>query len=251
MRIAFIYKYFPSLGGAERVMTVLANEFVEKGVEIVIYSFQQELDQPAYLLDKAISILPLPDKRKIASSMNVDYLSNDLIKNEISILLNHDTISDSMLLCKKVKEKTGIPLITLHHGQIYLPYSSLFSIVCIKQGFNIRKALFPLYYLYVLVRECLHHKKNIRICDAYVVLSSSFQRQLGSSSKIQAIGNPLSYSSFFDMSQYDKKENVVVMVGRISEFHKRFSLALKIWQKIETNPAFSSWNFEIVGDGSV
>ena len=38
MRIAFIYKYFPSLGGAERVMTVLANEFVEKGVEIVIYS---------------------------------------------------------------------------------------------------------------------------------------------------------------------------------------------------------------------
>ena len=32
MRIAFIYKYFPSLGGAERVMTVLANEFVEKGV---------------------------------------------------------------------------------------------------------------------------------------------------------------------------------------------------------------------------
>ena len=151
---------------------------------------------------------------------------------------------------RKVKEKTGIPLITLHHGQIYLPYSSLFSIVCIKQGFNIRKALFPLYYLYVLVRECLHHKKNIRICDAYVVLSSSFQRQLGSSSKIQAIGNPLSYSSFFDMSQYDKKENVVVMVGRISEFHKRFSLALKIWQKIETNPAFSSWNFEIVGDGS-
>lgn len=91
--------------------------------------------------------------------MNVDYLSNDLIKNEISILLNHDTISDSMLLCKKVKEKTGIPLITLHHGQIYLPYSSLFSIVCIKQGFNIRKALFPLYYLYVLVRECLHHKR--------------------------------------------------------------------------------------------
>lgn len=53
--------------------------------------------------------------------MNVDYLSNDLIKNEISILLNHDTISDSMLLCKKVKEKTGIPLITLHHGQIYYP----------------------------------------------------------------------------------------------------------------------------------
>lgn len=34
------------------------------------------------------------------------------------------------------------------------------------------------------------------------------------------------------MSQHDKKENVVVMVGRISEFHKRFSLALKIWQKI-------------------
>lgn len=28
-------------------MTVLANEFVEKGVEIVIYSFQQELDQPS------------------------------------------------------------------------------------------------------------------------------------------------------------------------------------------------------------
>lgn len=79
--------------------------------------------------------------------------------------------------------------------------------------------------------ESLHHKKNIRICDAYVVLSSSFQRQLGSSSKIQAIGNPLSYSSFFDMSQYDKKENVVVMVGLYSEFHKRFSWHLKYGKK--------------------
>lgn len=39
------------------------------------------------------------------------------------------------------------------------------------------------------------------------------------------------------------------MVGRISDFHKRIILALRIWKEIENCEQFDSWNFDIAGDG--
>ena len=65
MKIAFLYKFFPSSGGVERVMTILANELTRVGYFVRIYSFRQCLEAPAYPLNNNVEIFHLPDKSKI------------------------------------------------------------------------------------------------------------------------------------------------------------------------------------------
>lgn len=60
MTIAFVYRNFPSLGGVERVIVILANEMVKQGSKVVIYSLEQGLN--AYSLDSSIEIICLPQK---------------------------------------------------------------------------------------------------------------------------------------------------------------------------------------------
>lgn len=249
VNIAFIYKYFPSLGGVERVITTLANDFKRENLNIIIYSFQKKMEESPYPIDERIRVVQLPDTEKIESAENVEFLTNELIKKKINILFNHDTTFDSISLCQKVKKKTDVKLITIHHGQIYLPYTSLKTIAGQFSKLNLRNILFPLYYLYDYIKKYFHHRFNIRVNDAYVVLSSEYKRQLGNNHKVYVIPNPVSYSEFFDMDKYSEKEQLVIMVARLSEVHKRFSIALDVWKRIEADRRYNNWTFEIVGDG--
>lgn len=250
MKIAFLYKFFPSCGGVERVMTILANELVRQGIGVCIYSFRQCIEHPAYPLESSIQIVPLPNSMRIESTVNAAFLVEELRNNAIDILFNHDSTSDSMELCRRVKEKMPIKIVTLHHGQIYLPRTSLKTIAGRYSLMNPRNSLFPCYYLYDRMRRCFHHHRNMRISDVYVLLSEAFRKQLGCSSKLRVMPNPLSFTYFFPMKEYAAhKENLVLMVGRLSEAHKRFSLALQVWEHIEKDTRFNDWNFEIIGDG--
>lgn len=65
MTIAFVYRNFPSLGGVERVIVILANEMVKQGSKVVIYSLEQGLN--AYSLDSSIEIICLPQKKILES----------------------------------------------------------------------------------------------------------------------------------------------------------------------------------------
>ena len=125
MKIAFLYKFFPSSGGVERVMTILANELTRVGYFVRIYSFRQCLEAPAYPLNNNVEIFHLPDKSKINSINNVKFLVEAVNSREFDILFNHDSTFDSMSLCNQVKKEIAVKIITLHHGQIYLPVTSL------------------------------------------------------------------------------------------------------------------------------
>lgn len=250
MKIAFLYKFFPSCGGVERVITILANELVRQSIGTCIYSYRQCLKQPVYPLDTAVQIIPLPNNNHIDNDVNVNFLVDEFKNGAFDVLFNHDTTSDSMNLCHQVKNRIPVKVITLHHGQIYLPRTSLQTIAGNYSPLNPRNLLFPLYCLYDYVKRSLHHRKNIHISDAYVLLSDTFRRQLGSSSKLRVIPNPLPFATFFPMDEYEHKENLVLMVGRLSETHKRFSLALQVWKQIEEDNRFNDWYFEIVGDGN-
>lgn len=252
MKIGFIYKYFPAIGGVERVMSILANELVSKGLEVIIYSFQQQLDKPFYPLDDRVEIRLMPNQSAIASHDNIDFLVAEAASEHLNIWFNHDTTADSMTLCHALKERTNLSVVTLHHGQIYLPITSVRAYVRTLPCSNPRRFGFYFYFLYDRVKRYLHHRKNIAICDAYVLLSESLKRQVWTkknSSKLYAIGNPLSFPESYDLRDYVGKENVVLMVGRLSEYHKRFSLALKIWQNIESDDRCKDWTLMIVGDG--
>lgn len=46
-----------------------------------------------------------------------------------------------------------------------------------------------------------------------------------------------------------EKEKRVLILSRMDEIQKRISLALRIWQKIETQPDLEEWKLDIVGTG--
>lgn len=253
MKIGFIYKFFPSIGGVERVMSILANEFVAKGNEVIIYSFQQKLKEPFYPLHKMVIIRPMPNDQKIDTEENIGFLKNEVVSEHLDLFFNHDTTADSMTLCRALKVHTKLPIVTLHHGQIYLPATSVRAYARTLPWYNPRRCCFYGYFLFDRVKRYLHHRKNIAICDAYVLLSESFKRQVQTKkndSKLYAIGNPLSFPESYDLHDYVNKENIVLMVGRLSEYHKRFSLALKIWQNIESDDRCKDWKLMILGEGS-
>lgn len=251
MNIAFLYKYFPNQGGVERVMSILANEFIRMGHCVIIYSLQSPLKNPCYELNPNVKLFNLPHSLQINCRLNETYLQNELNKHDINILLNHDTTPDSIELVSKLKHRVKSKIISLHHGQIYIPYSSSRAISKRFIGLNPRRVA-PVYYLYDKVRRLFRHKRNIRICDGYAVLCKFYKEQLvtpKNRNKIDYFYNPLSFLSTVDDCQFYRKNNEVIIVGRMAEIHKRISYSLKIWQLIEQRPELNEWRLKIIGDG--
>lgn len=89
-----------------------------------------------------------------------------------------------------------------------------------------------------------NHKFNLLKSDKYILLSNSFKKYLPQNDKVMAINNPLSYMR----EEFSgTKENMVILVGRLSEPHKRVLLSLKIWSIVaDKHP---DWKYYIVGDG--
>ena len=99
------------------------------------------------------------------------------------------------------------------------------------------------------------HKHNVNLVDAYVFLTQAFANEYLKLSrgynekKIHAISNPLTYSSFYRMDEYESKEQIILFVGRIEEVSKRISYVLKLWGMIQKESVSKKWKLVIVGDG--
>lgn len=80
--------------------------------------------------------------------------------------------------------------------------------------------------------------------DKYLHIAKGCRRD-----KFAVIPNPLSFNEFLPVDNMISKKKEVIMVSRMQESQKRVSLALKIWEKIEKNPAFDEWSFTLIGNG--
>lgn len=67
--------------------------------------------------------------------------------------------------------------------------------------------------------------------------------------KLHAIGNPLTFDVELNEEGLNKKKNTVFVCARMSEYHKRISIILRAWQKIQTKKSNQGWTLKIVGDG--
>lgn len=91
--------------------------------------------------------------------------------------------------------------------------------------------------------------------DKVVVFSGSYAESYRkiikhqNGDKLSVIPNPLSFSAFFPKEEIQNKTKEVILIGRLVEYQKRISYALKIWQIIEKNPLLQDWRLTIVGDG--
>lgn len=244
-KILIFFRFFPSVGGTERVFTILSNYFVARGYEVCIVSTESRIAKPMFPLVKQVKLYKLPSE-EVVSVENLIALHSYLMKNKIDYIINNDSIKDAVKLCFEAKKNTTAKLVTIHHGDIV--YKKEYIYLMAQKGSGLKQALkkcfFPLYLKYQNHKRMNNHFYNIEKSDKYVLLSDSFRKYLPFSDKILVINNPLSYTR---EEFIDKKENIVVFVGRLSEAHKRVCLALTIWSKVVS--AHPKWSFYIVGDG--
>lgn len=247
MKIVFLYKYFPGIGGVERVLSILANELVRQGHDVAIISFQQPEKTPFYKLNENIKLIQLPNDRLITAEENVLFLSDLLSTQGVDILFNHDSTLDSTKLVGMTRKrvKSNCKFITLHHGPIFVNIKSLYHRLK-SNNQSIKLILFPLFFCITNIRRLFSHWLNMSRNDYYVTLAECFKKELLFNKKASAISNPLSFDGMIREEEIDRKENLVLMVGRISEWHKRFQMALDIWEHFDSN---DDWKLIIVGDG--
>lgn len=91
--------------------------------------------------------------------------------------------------------------------------------------------------------------------DAFVMLSESYREYIVKAmgvkddSKLVTINNPLTFENVSDKSIFQQKENVILVVSRMYEWHKRISICLKAWKELSVKASMQDWRMVIVGIG--
>lgn len=257
-KILYLLRYYPINGGTESVTIKLANEFISQNHEVGIF----------YLFDKTMDSLPFIDSKiKIFKSHSIpeNFLKTDF--NDIAELsrvifeFNPELIINQTFDAHFVKKVCGekIKLITCQHNQIFLPAilndNSTFQKVLFK--FLPKKIACKIISLKQQIKRNAKIKSDYIFSDRYVLLSERFENDLRKAigfsydkKKVESINNPAFFDKWLSESDYEKKENIVLFVGRISE-QKRVDLILQIWREITSTVIRENWHLVVVGNGEL
>lgn len=237
----------PVGGGVQRVSYVLGEEFSKHNIG-VHYSF--------VVSDSDTGHIPQSNKIKLWDLTDEDYLYNELkdycVDNDINIIINQNVYSKALVnVFSKLRYNTKIKIIQcLHANPDQTINKNLFRLTTLKQyATDSIKSLIRIFFKnkYICqLQDCYNS------CDKYVLLSQYyipvFQRVTHIEDdlrKLCGINNPCT----FDETDIKKsiKENIILMVGRLSEGQKRVSNILSIWKILESR--LPDWKIVIVGDG--
>ncbi len=250
MNILYIMRFWPVYGGGETITVTLANEFVRRKHNVfVVYTYEKVCNPMPYNVSPNIKSQKMYTIEKF-NVTDVKKMHEYIKTHNIDIAINQ---WGSTKLCHLAVQNTKCKLITCWHldilPKVAAPHSIKERIIKIICGNNI-------YCKYIHWQQIRSHDNNYKLSDKYVFLSRSFLEEYihlshikMNTNKLAAISNPLTYNYVYNFSNYENKCKQVLFVGRIFEYHKRLSYILKIWEQIESDNKFSSWNLCIVGDG--
>jgi GalNAc-alpha-(1->4)-GalNAc-alpha-(1->3)-diNAcBac-PP-undecaprenol alpha-1,4-N-acetyl-D-galactosaminyltransferase len=216
MKVLFTISSLQS-GGAERVLSTLANYWSRKGWDITILVVSSK--NRFYKTDEKIKIISLlGEDKSITSKLQLLYYIKGI----------RQTI-------KEEKPDIVISFITLMNILVLLATRGLSVPVLISERNyfdQLRKK-----YLKVL-RRFLYPKSS-----AMVVLSKYDYNKYDYVDNKRIIFNPLNAEHILDVN-IDKKEEILIAVGSLSS-QKGFSMLIQALSKI----AFKDWKFLIIGEG--
>lgn len=95
-------------------------------------------------------------------------------------------------------------------------------------------------------------KQMFGIADRFVLLSETYIDEfyqisnIRNSKRVIGINNPLTFQK--PIVDLDQKKKQVLILGRLEDFQKNISSALRIWKQIERS-GINDWNLVIVGSG--
>lgn len=217
-KITCIINNISSTGGAERVMTVLCNEFVEEGIDTTIIVRQDS--KCSYPLDPRVKVI----------STAVDNINNKFRRN----------IKRNLILRKKIKETNPDVIISFMTG---MNIQVLFYTIGLKYPIIISERNDPEHD--ISIRDKLGIKLLYRRATGYVFQTDDAKKWFGKkiSSKSIIIPNPISDSL---PTRKEKIPGKIVCVGRLTH-QKNHVLAINAFEVISKK--FDSAKMHFYGDG--
>ena len=254
--ILFVIGLYPNYGGTEKVTTVLANAFVDRGHKVSIASFEQphpELKDEELNPSIQLVALSFPLRKK----SNVSILENVLDSKKIDVIINQWCLPYYVTsLINKARKKRKCILISALHG-VPDQNKRLLTILHHKNTTKnpVKRFLYGKAHKAMVFVTGLNLNYVYKHSDQYVVLSKSFiptfleLSKIGESSKIRAIANPITIEapqSFDDLNEKGK-ENSILYVGRMDHANKRVHRVVEAWEEIHRK--HEDWKLVLVGDG--
>lgn len=253
MNILFLLRLWPIYGGGETVTICLANEMVRNGWNVTVAYFKDSAKKDTLTVDQRVSTFKIDHincDEFIADIKSSTEVQNKIIeyinKNNINIVINQWW---PVYYIDRLKKETSAKVFTCLHQAFY-------ALTIEKTGLKgaIKRVLLPFYKMYKKRNAVKQVTSFLPYVDKYIFLSPSFQHQFErfsnyNGNKLASISNPLVYNSCITEAEFNQKENMVLLVGRMLEGQKRVSFAIKIWRMIENNELLNNWTFVIVGEG--
>ena len=252
MNILFFINRYPNYGGTEKVTSVLANYFAEKGYGVTLVSCDQP-EPDANELSAKVKFFAMG--QPVKSKKNIQQLHNILINQNVDLLINQFCLPYySNQLCKSAMKDTNAKLISVLHG---VPDRSKIVINAeneVKYAGSLISKFFLTCKLLIIdwiVKSSI--KYVYRNSDSYVVLSNGFIKKfqdytgLKTTDKLLSIGNPITIPTQYSSSIVSAKKKQILYVGRMDITNKNVNRILNTWKLLYAD--YPDWNLCLVGGG--
>ena len=224
MKILFLLRFFPVYGGGETVTIKLANKLVEHGYDVGIFCiWDKTRDNPPFV-DKRIKQFKANNIEPPVRVDNYKKSAAKQIKKELSRVIASfapDIIINQWYPAKLVSEANDnfAKIITCLHSTVIEPlFKDSFRqrLVCKILGDRNGKK-------WQAFKRRLRLRRDYKYSDKYVLLSERFTSdfyeltKLKDEGKVLGINNPAFFDSWIEEKELEKKENVVLFVGRFGQ----------------------------------
>lgn len=261
MKVIFQHRVWPVYGGGETVTICLANEMLKRDVEVhVAYFKDSPEDKKRPYIDPRIKLHRIENVKFneysgdfFINKKEARYVSTELIKivNDYHIDIVHNQWWP-MEFVSGIHENTSAKIVKCLHMDVDL--KKAFEFTGAKR--HILKMLYPAY-------RWIEQQKNLKRADKYydgsdmfVFLAPCYQATYDNLRKgkidkqrLDFVYNPQVYDTLITLEEYQNKEKIVLVVGRLSERHKKISRILEVWKLIEQDKRLEDWKLLVVGDG--
>lgn len=255
MNLVFLQRLYPVYGGGETVTICLANEMTRRGWNVHILYFKYNRKETLPYISPQINAIKIDNINcdEFSSDNNDAKKASEFLRQFIShynidIVINQWWNAEYI---KGIKGYNGVRVIKCLH-QAFIPDNTYYVGI---RGF-LKKHLPLLYHKYLIRNSIRYVNSFLPLVDKFVFLSSSFLEQYLTLSKYQdrnnlleAIPNPSVFRDTISRSEFNEKENFVLVVARMEESQKRLSMVLKVWNIIEKVYGVSDWKLLMIGEG--
>lgn len=241
------------IGGLEVVTAVLANKFVEEGLQVSVFSFLGGKHSIADRFDARIKLYQQDDYSR--SKENVAKLRKVLVDDKIDIIINQWGLPYTPIkTARKAAKGLDVKIISVYHnapsfnGRIQKLNIALMGCENLMKRLALRLMRFA--FKKVTSRAMAYIYRH---SDLFLVLSPSyieeFKRFTGVSDDryLQVLTNPITVEHDGYEYAFNEKQKEIIYVGRLDFVQKRVYRVIDTWNYLEER--FPDWRLTIVGDG--